>query len=186
MISKICGIDYSMNSPGLCVYSTEDRSKPITFQLCQSYFFTTKKKFAKDFGNNIHGVLQPEWGCPEQRFDQLSDLLMPIIEGATLCFLESYSYGSHGKIFEIAENTAILKYKLYKKSCPFNTISPMSVKKFATTKGNADKKMMIDVFCKTQDFDIRKIMGCGDVSPLADVVDSYFLLAAGISRLKTA
>jgi len=182
---KISSVDYSFNSPGITTVEFTSLPNILKFVDCHSYFYTTKKKFAKDFGSNIHGSLQKEWGCPEQRFDQLSDWAMQIINGSTFVYIEGYSYGSHGKIFEIAENTAVLKYKLYKASIPIQVISPMSIKKNATSKGNSDKTAMIDVFCKTQ-IDIRKVLDCGDVSPMSDVVDSYFLLAAGISQLKTA
>ncbi len=46
--------------------------------------------------------------------------------------LEGYSFGSKGKVFHIAENTGILKYKIHNMGVPLEVIPPTTVKKFAT------------------------------------------------------
>ena len=56
--------------------------------------------------------------------------------------LEDYAFAAKGRVFHIAENTGILKYKLFQQGIPLETISPSAVKKNATGKGNADKEMM--------------------------------------------
>ncbi len=49
------------------------------------------------------------------------------------------------EVFLIAENTAILKYKIYQMDVPLITIPPTVIKKFYTTKGNATKEHMMDM-----------------------------------------
>ena len=51
--------------------------------------------------------------------------------------------GSRGKVFNLAENTGLLKHKLWKHNIEVILQSPSSIKKFATTKGNANKNVML-------------------------------------------
>ena len=57
--------------------------------------------------------------------------------------IEDYSFGSKGRVFNLAENCGLLKYMLFKKGYRFFTVPPTVVKKFATGKGNANKEAMV-------------------------------------------
>ena len=47
----------------------------------------------------------------------------------------------------IAENTGLLKHKLYKIKVPTKPVPPTVIKKYATGKGNANKELMYEAFC---------------------------------------
>ena len=91
--------------------------------------------------------------------------------------IEDYSMGSRGKIFHIAENTAILKYNLYLLKIPYATIPPTVIKKFAI-KGNADKELMYQTFLKEEKVKLKEKLNytASKVgSPISDIVDSYYI-----------
>ena len=85
---------------------------------------------------------------------------------------------ANGRVFNIAENTGILKYKLYQLGIPITVIPPTEAKKFATGKGNADKNAMYVSWLKETGTNIKTLLTPNkteSVSPVSDVVDSYFL-----------
>ena len=54
--------------------------------------------------------------------------------------MEGYAYGtSKGVVFEIGENTGVLKHKLMKAQISIDIFAPSEIKKHATTRGNANK-----------------------------------------------
>lgn len=57
-----------------------------------------------------------------------------------LVALEGYSFGSPGKQHAIAEWGGVLRLLLFKENVPFIVVPPSTLKKFATGKGNADKR----------------------------------------------
>ena len=82
-------------------------------------------------------------------------------------------------VFNIAEAGGILKYYMWKNSIPFSVVAPSTLKKFATGKGNATKKTMLNVF---QNEFMENTIDLKDVlletekqnNPSSDIVDSYF------------
>ena len=50
IMQTIIGIDYSLNSPAICIADTS-----FEFEKCQFYFLTSKKKHIGNFGKNITG-----------------------------------------------------------------------------------------------------------------------------------
>lgn len=67
--------------------------------------------------------------------------------GVKKVVLEGYSMGSSsGLVFNIAENTGLLKYKMWKAGIQVETPSPGQIKKHFTGKGNANKEAMGDRF----------------------------------------
>jgi hypothetical protein len=92
--------------------------------------------------------------------------------------IEDYAYNAKGRVFHIAENTGILKYKLYQKAIPIEVVQPTVVKKFATGKGNSDKNNMYKFFLMETAADIKGIITPGkdeSTNPVSDVVDSYYI-----------
>jgi hypothetical protein len=82
------------------------------------------------------------------------------------------------RVFQVAENTGLLKYKLYQLGIPVTVIPPTEVKKHATGKGNADKNAMYTAFIHETGDNIKALLTpkreeC--VSPVSDIVDSYFI-----------
>ncbi len=178
----IVGIDYSLNSPAICVATGGGTS----FSDCNFYYLTSKKKYIGKMYDNIIGYEHEENTGPINRFKILSDWVLHILD--TLhkkqtdkqIFIEGYSYGSKGQaIFQIAENGGILKYRLQKRyEC--KTIVPSVIKKFATGKGNADKEKMYEQFKLTQGVDLMKIFDQQKLNnPITDIIDSYYIMRAG-------
>ncbi len=90
--------------------------------------------------------------------------------------IEDYSYGSTGRVFHIAENLGLLKYK-FKMECgwDYTLLPPSVIKKFATDKGNANKELMLDAFEKDTGTNLAQVFDTTSKSPVSDVADAYFI-----------
>ena len=145
--TTIVGIDYSLNSPAICIADDS-----FDFSKCSFHFLTSKKKHIGKFGKNIFGYEHKEYNNPIIRFSNISMWALDIIhkykKDTAQVFVEGYSFGSKGQaVFQIAENCGILKYRLQMSpSILYDTIVPSVVKKYASGKGNADKQLMYDSF----------------------------------------
>tara|TARA_Y100001937_G_scaffold101483_1_gene139246 strand:- start:283 stop:873 length:591 start_codon:yes stop_codon:yes gene_type:complete len=189
----IAGIDYSLRGPSICVFHDMDsytgkEIQEFSFRNCSFFFLTDVKKYATTFMKNIHGRMVSEVECDSERYNSISDWAVEILDKykCNQVALEGYSFGSKGKVFHIAENTGVLKYKLFQASIPVDIIAPTSVKKFATGKGNADKKGMHEAFKKETLIDLHKCMTPNKkeiTSPVSDVVDSYYICKMFYNRL---
>jgi Holliday junction resolvasome RuvABC endonuclease subunit len=171
----IAGIDYSLNGPAICVIDTE---KEFLFKNCSFYFLTDIKKNATVFLNNIHGENFSEYNQDCERYDTISEWVMRVCVGCEQVALEGYAYNAQGRVFHIAENTGILKYKLWQNSIPVEIVPPSHVKKIATGKGNADKEGMYDAFLKETFISLKDIITpnrSGVVNPVSDLVDAYYI-----------
>jgi Holliday junction resolvasome RuvABC endonuclease subunit len=91
--------------------------------------------------------------------------------------IEDYSFGSKGRVFNLAENCGILKYMLYKAGYRFFTVPPTVVKKYATGKGNATKEKMYDAFVVETGIDLHNIISRTTKlgSPTTDIVDAWYI-----------
>ena len=182
---KAIGIDYSLNSPAICIASGD-----MSFKNCKFHYLSSKKKYIGKF-DNLLGTEYPEWTDPIERFSKISQWVylslrsygdMELFNGKTVVYLEGYSYGSKGQaIFQIAENCGILKHKLMlNKKSNYSTIVPSVVKKRATTKGNANKELMYEQFMKDGGEDLVSQLGMNKLSnPVTDIVDSYYIMRTG-------
>ena len=139
---------------------------------------TDTKKYAKSFMGNIHGEMFSEWNEDMERYQSIADWAIDILKDVKQVALEGYAYSATGKVFHIAENTGVLKYKLFQEGIPVTIMPPTEVKKFGSGKGNADKAMMHQAFIKETGIDLKTLMTPDkkDVtSPVSDVVDAYFI-----------
>ena len=183
MKMKQVGIDYSLTSPAICI--TDDK---FIFERSRFYFLTNKKKHLGIFGNITGSEHQP-WTDPIQRFTQISDWVLKVLRlyqpGGITIAIENYSYGSKGQaLFQIAENCGILKYRLLEQKWNYSVVVPSVVKKFATGKGNADKEMMYEQFCKDTKTDLKKLLDSAKAgNPVSDIVDSWYIAKANYGRL---
>lgn len=169
---RFIGIDYSMTSPAVSVIHAETN-------FFESHFIASNKKQLGDLKPHLFGYEPLLYNSDMQRFDVLSNWIMNCCEPTendVVC-IEGYSMGSVGQVFTIAENTAILKYKLYEKSIKYNIVPPTTLKKYATGKGNADKLMMYEAFVNKTGIDPRKILNSSAKlsSPFTDIADSFWL-----------
>jgi Holliday junction resolvasome RuvABC endonuclease subunit len=93
--------------------------------------------------------------------------------------LEDYSYGSTGRVFNIAENVGILKLKLKQNGFRYETVPPTVIKKFATGKGNSNKEAMLESWkAEPDNFELVQENG----NPATDIVDSYYLCKYGVTQ----
>ena len=102
-------------------------------------------------------------------------------------FLEGYAYATVGKshVRSVAANTGLLKHKMWKNKVLFNTYPPTVIKKFATGKGNANKELMYEAFIAEllTPPNLTEILTPKSkkiISPVSDIVDSYFIAKAGV------
>jgi len=176
MFHMLIGVDYSITCPCLCLY---DERKPFTFDNCFFYYLTNTKKYADKILPNITGESFQEYVADVDRFDTISDWAINLCVGASDVAVEGYSFGSKGKVFNLAENMGIFKHKLYKAAVPLTIIEPSKAKKIATGKGNADKALMYEYFSKETNTNLLLAFDQKTLSnPVTDIVDSFYILKA--------
>jgi len=176
-MKTICGIDYSIGCPALCINSGEE----FSLSTCSFYYLTNKHKFERHSGQ-FQGHIHKVYTTQEERFDQISEYIVRKIPRNSIVYLEGFSYGSRaGLMFDIAAATGILKHKLYKNNIEFITVSPKTIKKFATGSGNSSKLPMYEAFYKETKFNLLEelnIKTAGN-SPQSDIVDSFYITKYG-------
>ena len=177
----IVGIDYSLNSPAICIAGDD-----FDFNKCSFHFLTSKKKHIGKFGKNIFGYEIKDYKTPIERFTNISTWALDIIhkhkKDTAKVFIEGYSFGSKGQaVFQIAENCGILKYRLQMSpTILYDTVVPSVVKKYASSKGNADKQLMYDSFKEHTKQDLLKMFDMGKLNnPVTDIIDSYYIAKVG-------
>ena len=187
------GIDYSLSSPGICVNTSEEEFR---YEDCKFYYLTNTKKYEGTFKEKIaFGTSAVEYiGTPHrpynsepERYNNIANWAINIIKlygDATTGLnrikptiqIEDYSFGSTGRVFHIAENLGLLKYKL-KIECgwDYTLIAPSVIKKFATDKGNANKELMLGAFQEDTGVNLEVLFDTKSKSPISDVADAYFI-----------
>ena len=176
MSDFIAGIDYSMTCPAICVY---DRSKPFSYEACKFFAYCDVKKLNQVYGRNVIITKHLPYETEYERYNLISDWAMMILNKfkvKEVC-LEGFSMGSSGRVFNIAENTAVLKYKMWCADIKFQTPAPTSVKKLFSGKGNATKELMHNSFHAKTNISFISLLNIDpDKSPISDLVDSYAML----------
>ena len=189
--TKIAGIDYSLTSPAVCIYTEENDGGYFDFGRCVLHYLSNTKgqqQLAAGCGlDNIKASPYPEWKTEEERHEYLSDWAYKLIQGCKEVFIEGYAFATVGKshVRSVAEGTELLKHKMWKMKIPFTIFPPTVIKKHATGKGNADKQLMYNAFCDElltpTDLQERLTPKAKKVtSPISDIVDSYFIAKCGI------
>jgi len=191
MMKKLAGIDYSLTSPAICVWKETDDNRQFNFDMCDVYYLETSQRLkrAQHEVLNLHAETYPEWETEEQRHDLLSDWAMSIINGCQI-FMEGYAFATSGKSYvrSVAENSGLLKHKMYKVKQTFTSIPPSVIKKYATGKGNANKDLMYDAFSEESNTpsDLQKTLRPKSnklTNPITDIVDSYWICKYGWREL---
>lgn len=172
----IAGIDYSMSSPSMCIYDTE---KPFTFENCSIYYSNAKKKYVINV-KNLHGTVLPEINHdePMHRYDAICKIFAKALLDNKVEYvcIEGYALGSHaGLVFNIAENTSLLKHFMWKSGIKYINPSPSTVKKFFTGKGNADKIKVVETFINETKVNLQDVFGTKTIeaAPINDICDSF-------------
>lgn len=180
------GIDYSMSCPSIFIGSRKD------FKDGKSFFFynpKSKKDLMKGvYNGNIYGLDQDKasWKNDMERFDLISDWAVAILKNFKVdgVCLEGYAMGAKGRVFNIAENTGILKYKIYRELNIIPDIpAPTTIKKWYTGKGNAKKEDMYAKFIEANNIDLEKSLNRKSKdSPISDIVDAYAMYLYGLEN----
>lgn len=178
LVTKICGIDYSLTCPCICVY--DGVLSRFNARDCKWYFLSGLKSLGDNifFEGRVHSELFKEWRNPIQRYKNISSWAVDKARGSAMVMVEDYSMGSKGRVFHIAENCGILKHDLYVNEIPYDTVPPTVLKKFASGKGNSPKEVMYESFLRETNIDIRNYINPKlkeSDNPISDIVDSYFL-----------
>ena len=188
-MKKIAGIDYSLTSPAICVYKDENDGL-FDFDKCVVHYLSNNEKqqqlASRSRLDNIRVEPYPEWKSEEERHEKLATWAYNIVQGCEEVFLEGYAFATSTQagVRSIAENTGLLKHKMWKNKITFKTYPPTVIKKFATGKGNSNKEKMYEAFVgelltpnnlKEQLTPKAKKI----INPISDIVDSYFIVKAG-------
>ena len=191
----VVGIDYSMTSPAMCVHQGEN----FSIENCQFHYLTPQK--SKISGNpQFKGNLLQDYTHQMARFNFISDWAIQNIpnhetfilgaKNGPRVYLEGYAFAAKGQVFNIGENTGLLKYKLWHFMVPCEVVAPGTVKKFGVGKGNAKKNEVIDAFVEDTGLDLHSIIGTDatkkNTSPTNDIADSYFICKLGHHLLSSS
>ena len=185
---KIAGIDYSLTSPAICIYTEEEDGRYFDFDGCVfHYLFNNEKQqqlAARSGISNLKAHPYPEWQTVEERHEKLTTWTYNLVQGCEEVYLEGYAYGVTSNRAPIYENTAILKHRMWKMKISFTTYPPTVIKKFATGKGNANKEQMYEAFMSEllTPNDLKELLtpkAKKVINPISDIVDSYFIAKAG-------
>lgn len=172
----LAGVDYSMSCPAVVIGKQGAPFKDLLF------FSFAKKKKHMSINPQITLFDYPEYLSEQERYDLVSDVFINVLKQHNVekVLMEGYSYGSNaGLVFQIAENTEVFKFKMYKDKIPFEVIPPTQVKKDFTGRGNANKGMMYTTFRdKHCLYDIHNAIGelsepAEIGNPISDIVDAY-------------
>jgi Holliday junction resolvasome RuvABC endonuclease subunit len=170
----IAGVDYSLTSPSICVHKGDDWS----VDNCSFYYLVKKVNFISAH-KQFHGSLYEDYFNDCHRFNNLSKWSMGVIGyGIDIVGIEGYAFGATGRVFQIAENAGLLKYKLWSAGIKFNVPAPAEIKKYATGKGNSNKIAMYEHFKKETGLDLFLILNITNLNmwnPISDIVDAYFI-----------
>lgn len=188
-----------MSAPAVAIYRGSSKNfnwKKVTF----FYYMKDQPNFKKNWETKkgkvwCHGdSYSSDYKTNTERFSRIGNWVIDCISifetDTSMCsiMMEDYALGAKGKVFEIAENMGILKYKLQIIGHRYSVVAPTTVKKFATGKGNSDKLKMYDAWKQeTDNFDLWNMMTPNRTSissPVTDIVDSYFLLKMAVTGHK--
>ena len=178
----VIGIDYSLTNPCICIANSDLNTD---FANTSVHYLTDTNKYTGDFGN-ITGTLHKTYSCQEERHENNTMWVLDHINTnvETKVYLEGYSMGSKGKVFNIAENAGLLKYHVWKLGIPLITVPPTTNKKFFSGKGNSDKDKMEEAFRTKTGVDLYQVFGFDRttkvLSPYNDIVDAYALAQYGL------
>ena len=189
MKKNIAGIDYSLTSPAICVYKDENDGH-FDFDKCVVHYLSNNERqqqLASRSGlDNLKVEPYPEWQSEEERHEKLATWAYNLVQGCGEVFLEGYAFATsvQAGVRSIAENTGLLKHKMWKNKITFKTYPPTVIKKFATGKGNANKELMYEAFkyelLTPNDLKEQLTPKAKKITnPISDIVDSYFIAKAG-------
>lgn len=163
------GCDYSITSPAVTI---------IDGSSVEHYFrFDLPKRKILSFPDSFKFKPIVDKDDAMRRYNENSDWVLECIGGreATVV-IEGYAMGvsGTGRVFDLAENCGILKFKLNQAGIKYYTPTPGQIKKFYTGNGAAKKELMVYTFEKKTSNDLYDIFKWESVkSPMSDIADSH-------------
>ena len=180
ILFNLFGIDYSINSPGVYHRRCNELGEVVSqdFLYCSNVTKTIN-------ADRVHCIgLPKKFNNNQEKFDVVSNHVIDFINRnisdvkENYVSIEGYSYGSTGTVFDIAESTGLMKYKIYNNehTLRLRIYEPTSIKKFATLNGTSSKVEMGDAFSADTDKWKPDIpLNLKDYeSPKADIIDAYW------------
>jgi Holliday junction resolvasome RuvABC endonuclease subunit len=178
----IAGIDFSLSCPAMCVHIGDDWCP----ENCHFFYLYGVAKWVR-CDNKLTSQKFPGFLSHEDRVDWISSWFIDKIKqfNCTDVFIENYSYTSHSSSTHVlAEGCGLLKHKIWKEKLNLHLLPVTGIKKFATGKGNSPKEGMCRAFA-LEGLWVDKILPCPlGKSPLADLVDAYYIAKMGFSQMK--
>jgi Holliday junction resolvasome RuvABC endonuclease subunit len=178
----VCGVDYSLTSPAITVHNGDEWS----VNNCKFYYIVGKESLVVT-DETFTGYVYQKYESDPHRYDNIAEWSMNIMfkNKVEKMFIEGYAFGAVGRVFQIAENAGLLKYKTWKAGIPYSIFAPSEIKKHATGKGNSNKEKMYEAFLAETSVDIREklnIIKPTQWNPLSDIVDSYYIAKLGFMK----
>ncbi len=177
----VAGIDFSIRCPAMCIHEGDNWSPSN----CSFYYLYGVKKWILNT-KGLKSELHPSFDNQPQRLDWITTWFVGNLQGFKFpeVFIEDYSYSSQSSSTHIlAEGCGILKNKIWKEDYKIGLLPVKQIKKFATSNGNSQKVAMCEAFANERSWLSEILSACPEgKSPLADLVDAYFIAKMGFTR----
>lgn len=209
---KISAIDNSLKSPGITIFELDGNHEIINIDYFSVMCDKPKKKDPPKAHRDSDNIITLK-GYKDfyDRIYRKNNFITHYLLDCSYTAIEGYSYGScGGSLYQIGENTGLLKSMLYQSNIAIRIYEPSSIKMFFTGKGNATKYDMFDTYMSLNNplGLSNKLVGMGieanehfkkigkkkNFNPTEDIIDSYaicyllyteLLLRKGLIDLKT-
>jgi len=170
----IAGIDCSMNGTGIYKFELDDKFNLIS----KDYLaFTTKKKYSNN--NILYYNPKKDFKSYIEKNNWMYEKIFTFINGCECVAIEDYAFGAKGRVFDIAEFTGVLKSKICDREIPIRLYSIGTIKMYATTKGDAKKPKIEDMFLLEPNIpNLTHMPSAHDKTsqnPRCDIHDAYFI-----------
>jgi Holliday junction resolvasome RuvABC endonuclease subunit len=166
----------------MCVHVGDEWS----IENCHFFYLYGVSKWIRNDRNLLSQKFEP-YLSQEDRLNSIASFFVNQLKrfDSPEIFIENYSYTSHSSSTHIlAEGCGLLKHKIWNEKLKLQTLPVTAIKKFATGKGNATKEGMCRAF-SSEGLWLEKVLPCQiGKSPLADLVDAYFIAKMGFDQTR--
>ena len=142
---KILAIDFSLTS---CAVAWRSAAGRTSCNVIQKY---NNSVGHYESSRKCLGVVVKSIKRQSKSNEQLNLQILPFFLNGLINFInpdkvyiESYAFNAVGRVPSIAESLGIVKNHLLIENIPYESVTPQTIKKHFTGKGNASKQMMID------------------------------------------
>lgn len=132
-ITKILGLDLSLNHTGWCTFTVGEA------------------------GSLAYGVLDLEKSPLNeiQKMDFVLEWLKPMFQPGLLVMIENFAFCARGRaVLQLAGLQYLVRHHLFKSGIPFQLITPNQAKKFLTGKHHCDKSVVLKEVLKRYRIDV--------------------------------